>query len=59
MHFLSFGVTAAQISKASERIETEMDLLGCTAVEDKLQEGVPDAIDSLIQAGIKVGPLFD
>lgn len=31
-----------------------MTLLGATAIEDKLQEGVPEAIESLRQAGIKV-----
>lgn len=32
-----------------------MFLLGATAVEDKLQEGVPDAIHTMQMAGIKVG----
>lgn len=31
-----------------------MFLLGATAVEDKLQEGVPDTIHTLQMAGIKV-----
>lgn len=31
-----------------------MILLGATAVEDKLQPGVPDCIDKLAQAGIKI-----
>ena len=31
-----------------------MFLLGATAIEDKLQEGVPDAIHTLQLAGIKV-----
>lgn len=31
-----------------------MVLLGATAIEDKLQEGVPDAIHTLQLAGIKV-----
>ena len=31
-----------------------MFLLGATAIEDKLQEGVPDTIHTLQQAGIKV-----
>jgi len=43
-----------QVARVSERIEVELELLGATAVEDKLQEGVPEAIDSLIKAGIKV-----
>ena len=31
-----------------------MFLLGATAIEDKLQDGVPDAIHTLQMAGIKV-----
>jgi len=31
-----------------------MEILGATAVEDKLQEDVPKTIASLRQAGIKV-----
>jgi P-type E1-E2 ATPase len=29
-------------------------LLGVSAIEDKLQEGVPDTVASLLRAGIKV-----
>lgn len=35
-------------------IECNLNLLGATGIEDKLQEGVPEAIESLRQAGIKV-----
>ncbi|KZO96121.1 phospholipid-translocating P-type ATPase [Calocera viscosa TUFC12733] len=42
------------LDKAAEAIEKDMFLLGATAIEDKLQEGVPDAIHTLQQAGIKV-----
>lgn len=42
------------IAAASEKIECDMELIGATAVEDKLQEGVPEAIESLSNAGIKV-----
>lgn len=31
-----------------------MDLIGSTAIEDKLQEGVPDCIKFLREAGVKV-----
>jgi phospholipid-transporting ATPase len=31
-----------------------MTLLGATAIEDKLQEGVPDTISALRKANIKV-----
>ena len=31
-----------------------MTLIGATAIEDKLQDGVPDAIANLSNAGIKI-----
>ncbi|RUS32171.1 hypothetical protein BC938DRAFT_476104 [Jimgerdemannia flammicorona] len=39
---------------AGEEIEKEMRMTGATAIEDKLQQGVPDAIDRLRRAGIKM-----
>ncbi|KAL8480395.1 hypothetical protein ACS0TY_027071 [Phlomoides rotata] len=42
------------IDEVTEEIEKEMILLGATAVEDKLQQGVPECIDKLAQAGIKI-----
>ncbi|KAJ8564714.1 hypothetical protein K7X08_001174 [Anisodus acutangulus] len=44
----------AMIDEATEKIEKELILLGATAVEDKLQQGVPECIDKLAQAGIKI-----
>jgi hypothetical protein len=38
----------------AEKIERELTLVGVTAIEDKLQEGVPAAIQLLITARIKV-----
>ena len=35
-------------------IETDLTLLGATGIEDKLQDGVPEAIESLRFANIKV-----
>ncbi|OUM63801.1 hypothetical protein PIROE2DRAFT_43155, partial [Piromyces sp. E2] len=35
-------------------IEKNLVLLGATAIEDKLQEGVPDCIGTLQEAGIKI-----
>ena len=37
-----------------EEIEANLQLIGATAIEDKLQDGVPDAIANLAQAGIKI-----
>jgi len=45
------------LDKAAEIIEKDMFLLGATAIEDKLQDGVPDTIHTLQQAGIKVSQI--
>ncbi|TPX45461.1 hypothetical protein SeLEV6574_g03853 [Synchytrium endobioticum] len=42
------------IDAAAELIEKDLVLLGATAIEDKLQDGVPDCIALLAQAGIKI-----
>ncbi|KAL6010963.1 putative phospholipid-transporting ATPase 8 [Asimina triloba] len=42
------------VDAAAEKIEKDLILLGVTAVEDKLQKGVPECIDKLAQAGIKI-----
>ncbi|KAL7590086.1 hypothetical protein Lser_V15G37034 [Lactuca serriola] len=42
------------IDATTEEIEKDLILLGATAVEDKLQKGVPECIDKLAQAGIKI-----
>ncbi|KAH7569588.1 hypothetical protein JRO89_XS06G0199500 [Xanthoceras sorbifolium] len=42
------------LEKASEMIERDLILLGVVAVEDKLQKGVPECIDKLAQAGLKI-----
>ncbi|XP_077333660.1 phospholipid-transporting ATPase VD [Lithobates pipiens] len=36
------------------RLETNLTLLGATGIEDRLQEGVPDTIESLREAAIKI-----
>lgn len=36
-----------------EQIEKELDFVGCSAVEDKLQDGVPETIHTLINCNIK------
>lgn len=35
-------------------MERDLLLIGCTAVEDKLQDKVPEVIANLIEANIKV-----
>ncbi|CCM05301.1 uncharacterized protein FIBRA_07515 [Fibroporia radiculosa] len=44
----------AAIEQANDQIEHSLTILGATALEDKLQEGVPDAIETLHKAGIKL-----
>ncbi|KAF4147432.1 Phospholipid-translocating P-type ATPase C-terminal [Phytophthora infestans] len=43
-----------RLEEVAELIETEMKMVGATAIEDKLQTGVPAAIANLAQAGIKI-----
>lgn len=38
----------------AEEYERELELLGSTAIEDRLQDGVPDTIANLQMAGIKI-----
>ncbi|KAL2943008.1 Phospholipid-transporting ATPase 1 [Bienertia sinuspersici] len=45
---------ASQLRKVASSIEKELTILGASAIEDKLQPGVPEAIESLRNAGIKV-----
>uniref|UniRef100_M4C267 Phospholipid-transporting ATPase n=2 Tax=Hyaloperonospora arabidopsidis (strain Emoy2) TaxID=559515 RepID=M4C267_HYAAE len=44
---------AGKIAKASAIIEVELTLLGATAIEDRLQDGVEESICALRKAGIK------
>eukprot|EP00929_Paragymnodinium_shiwhaense_P053817 TRINITY_DN26983_c0_g1_i1.p1 TRINITY_DN26983_c0_g1~~TRINITY_DN26983_c0_g1_i1.p1 ORF type:complete len:1486 (-),score=310.89 TRINITY_DN26983_c0_g1_i1:62-4519(-) len=36
------------------QVETAMDMVGITAVEDRLQDGVPETIEKLREAGIRI-----
>uniref|UniRef100_A0A3Q3AWV7 Phospholipid-transporting ATPase n=1 Tax=Kryptolebias marmoratus TaxID=37003 RepID=A0A3Q3AWV7_KRYMA len=42
------------LNELYEEIEKDMTLLGATAVEDKLQDGVPQTIEQLAKADIKI-----
>ncbi|XP_020223409.1 probable phospholipid-transporting ATPase 4 [Cajanus cajan] len=44
----------AMLEHVSDIMERELILVGATAVEDKLQKGVPQCIDKLAQAGLKL-----
>lgn len=43
-----------EIERVADEIERGLYLLGGTAIEDRLQEGVPETIELLSQAGIKL-----
>lgn len=43
-----------KINQVAELIEQQLMLLGCVAIEDKLQDGVAMCIHSLLEAGIKI-----
>ncbi|MCL7047788.1 hypothetical protein MKW94_019448 [Papaver nudicaule] len=44
----------AMLEDVSDMMEKDLILVGATAVEDKLQKGVPQCIDKLAQAGLKI-----
>jgi len=44
----------SRVAVLEDEMESELSLLGCTAIEDKLQEDVPETIADLRAAGIKV-----
>jgi phospholipid-transporting ATPase len=50
----SLGDRDEQLDKAAELIERDFNLLGATAIEDRLQDGVPETIHTLQTAGIKI-----
>ncbi|CAM8927243.1 unnamed protein product [Rhodiola kirilowii] len=45
---------SALLRKVASSIEKNIDILGASAIEDKLQIGVPEAIEALRTAGMKV-----
>ncbi|WCJ20979.1 ATPase E1-E2 type family protein / haloacid dehalogenase-like hydrolase family protein [Euphorbia peplus] len=44
----------ALVEDVADKIERDLVLLGATAVEDKLQKGVPECINKLAHAGLKI-----
>lgn len=42
------------VAIVAKKMENNFKLLGCTAIEDKLQDGVPEAVDYLLKMGIQV-----
>jgi phospholipid-translocating ATPase len=45
---------ARLVEEAYASVETDLTLLGVTAIEDRLQEGVPEALELLVEAGCRV-----
>jgi phospholipid-transporting ATPase len=43
-----------EIERVARMIENDFELVGATAIEDKLQDGVPETIRMIKQAGIKL-----
>lgn len=50
--------TGQQLKAAMEAMEKGLEIQGVTAIEDKLQDGVPDALNCLRKAGTKVCSQF-
>ena len=43
-----------KLERLFNSVEQDLTFVGCTAIEDKLQNGVPETIATLMQAGIKI-----
>ncbi|KAI8898706.1 hypothetical protein BC833DRAFT_525617 [Globomyces pollinis-pini] len=43
-----------QMDQASDLVENGLTMLGCTAIEDRLQDLVPETIENLLKADIKL-----
>lgn len=45
---------AKWLEEVALEFETDLELVGATAIEDKIQDGVPETISKLMEGGIKV-----
>ncbi|KAJ1944763.1 phospholipid transporting ATPase, partial [Linderina pennispora] len=50
----SLGDRDQEVEEVCEKLERDLQLIGGTAIEDKLQDGVPETISQLALAGIKL-----
>lgn len=48
------GTNREKLNEVYDEIEKDFTLLGCTAIEDQLQDKVPECIKDFIDIGIKV-----
>ena len=46
--------TEKALARVAEEVERDLELVGVTAIEDKLADGVPAAVASLVRGGVKV-----
>ena len=51
---ISIDDREAKIEHVCNELEQDLRLLGATAIEDRLQDGVPETIFDLKRAGIKI-----
>ncbi|CAM9803620.1 unnamed protein product, partial [Ectocarpus sp. 12 AP-2014] len=51
---IATGDRAGQIAEVAREVETDLDVVGATAIEDKLQDEVPSTIADLGKAGVKL-----
>lgn len=51
---ISLTDRSQKIQDVGAEIEEELHLVGATAIEDKLQDGVPEAIEKIRRAGIRI-----
>ena len=49
----SMSEREAKVEAVAELIEQEFELIGCTAIEDKLQDDVGEVIHDIKEAGVK------
>lgn len=43
-----------KLNRLFDNVEKNLELVGCSAIEDKLQDGVPETINKLIESDIKI-----
>jgi phospholipid-transporting ATPase len=43
-----------ELDRLESEIEAGLRIVGATAIEDRLQEGVPECVEKLVQAGLKI-----
>jgi len=44
----------AKLAELAEELEVNLELIGATGIEDRLQDGVPETIELLLVAGVKI-----